>query len=365
MHNVSQGFLDALRGPSIRMATRITASDGTTLWATDGGVEMDSRRGITRTATLTLIATDTLTLDAVYALVMTPTVEVTIHRGVYVNGVPEYVPLGVFSTDSATLGKDTISWSGSDRAKKISRARFTDLFTVYATSTTPVPLASAGEALLTSRWSFTQVDFSGVTDVLETPVYFEAGGSSDPWAKARDLFADFGYDLHFDGSGVAVATVVPDPATVPAAYDFGTDATNIVLAGNTSGTFDNTYNGVSVSGEGSNVDTPVRGTVWDDDPASPTYYQGGYGQVPMFHSTPNLKTQAACEKAARSLLARVKGRTQQLSITTIVNPALEPLDVVTATVNGKQSRFVIDKLKVPLKVSEAMSIQARETSVKS
>lgn len=360
MYPVTPDFLATLREPSIRAVVRISASNGSTLLATSGRVEMDSRRSITRTCDLELVPTDDYDVDALYALVMTPSVEITVSRGVMVGNAAQYVPLGVFSTDTARKNDETVSWSGSDRSKKIARARFTDTYQIVKDT----PLADAGTALLQSRWSFTPVNFAGVTEIIGATLNFDAGPDSDPWQEARALFAEYGYELAFDGTGTARATPVPDPSTVEAAFDLGSGETNLVLEGETSGTFEGTYNGVIATGEGSDIETPVRAVVWDDDPTSPTYYQGGFGLVPRFYSSPLLTTEAQCATAAATILAKSKGRQQQMSVTSVVNPALEPLDVVTASVYGTPVRFVIDKVTVPLRAAEAMAIEARETSVR-
>jgi hypothetical protein len=368
---------------------------------------------------------------------MTPGLEITIRRGLKLaDGSTEYVPLGVFSTDSATINRatgGTVSWSGSDRSKKISRAKFTDPFqlagpitaavstvtgsgtvvtyttsaahgfsvgqyvtitgvtpTAYnltnaviatvPTSTTftvantatgtytsggsavaSIPLAVAGNAILQSRWSLVATNFSNVTDSLTAQVVYEAGDSSDPWASARKLFSDYGYDLNFDGNGTARAVPVPDPATASAVFDFGVGATNLVVGAESSGSFDAVYNGVIATGEGTGITTPTRGEVWDTNPVSPTYYLGNYGKVPLFYSSPLLTTTAIAQTAATTLLSKLKGRAYGLSWTVVTNPALEPLDVITMNVKGTQYTAVIDSLTIPLKASDALTANARQT----
>lgn len=361
MYAVSAAFLAELRKSSMLVDVQVTASDGTVLAIQDGAVEMDATRNITRTATLTLTPTDTLTTIGVFNLVMTPDIEITIRRGLIINGTPEYATLGVFSTDTAEFSLDVegaISWTGSDRSKKISRARFTDPYTIKKN----VTLASAGTALLQSRYASTITNFSAILDTIDHQIVFDAGEGSDPWASARKLFGDLGYDLHFDGDGIATAVTVPDPAFADAVFDFGAGETNLMLDGTIAGTLERTYNGVIATGEGTGNTTPARAVVWDTDTNSPTYYQGGYGQVPFFYSSPQLTSVTKCTTAARTILARVKGRASQLAWTAVPNPALEPLDVVSLTYGGAQSAFVIDAITVPLKASDPITARARETS---
>lgn len=362
MYAVSSGFLTALTAPSIRSVLSVQTRDGIELAVNSGSVSMDSRRGITRTCELELLPTATLSAQQVFDLVMSPDIEIVVKRGILVNGTAELVPLGVFSTDTASISKSvagTVSWNGSDRAKKISRSRFIDPYKIAKTTT----IASAVSDLLKSRWSQVDVDFSNVTGTITADVTFDAGDSSDPWEVARTLMEDYGYDLNFNGDGVARAVPIPDPAAQEVAFDFGSGDTSLILGGDQDGTLEQTWNGVVASGEGSGVATPVRAVVWDDDPNSPTYYQGGFGPVPYFYSSPLLTTVDLCTVVATALLAKVKGRRLGLSWSAIVNPALEPLDVVSTTFDGVTSTLVLDKLTVPLRAAESMSLIAREVRV--
>lgn len=362
MFAVSSGFLAALRSPSMTVVTKVVASDGTELAVESGSVTMDSRRNITRTCELDLLPTSTMSLQDVFDLVMQPDQELTVYRGLYVNGVGEYVPLGVFSTDTATMPKGVsgrVQWAGSDRAKKIARARFVDPYQIASATA----LSTATTQLLQSAWASTPTNFSNVSDTMSAGVIFEAGESSDPWASARELMADHAYDLNFDGYGIARAVALPDPSTQNAVFDFGSGDTNLVVGGDVSGTLEAVYNGVVATGEGTGVAAPVRSVVWDTDPNSPTYYNGGFGRSPYFYSSPLITTSAAAEAVATALLSKLKGRLSQLAWPAVVNPALEPLDVVTLTYDGVTSKVVIDALTIPLRAAEPMSAVAREVAI--
>lgn len=362
MFPVSSAFIAALRSPSMVTSVSVTASNGTTLSVEDGNVQMDSRRSTTRTAELTITPTSSMTANNIYDLVMTPGIEITIKRGLLVNGAVEYVTLGVFLTDTAEYSKATnsaVRWTGSDRSKRISRAKFIDPYKIPSGTA----LADAGTEFLRHRWPDTVCNFSNVTATIQAQVVYEAGESSDPWASARSLFADHGYDLNYDGYGNVRALPVPDPASTDVVFDFGSGNTNLVTDGNVTGTMEETYNGVVASAETSGAYLPARAIVWDEDPSSPTYILGNMGQVPYFYSSPLLVTQAMCQTAAQTLLNRMKGRLDSFSWPSIVNPALEPLDVVSVTIGGVTNKLVIDSLTIPLKPSDAMTAVARATSV--
>lgn len=365
MYSVSTSFLTALRQPSITSQVLITASDGTVLSAQSGAISMDCHRNITRTCDLELTATSTKSVTDVYNLVMTPNIEISVQRGIKLaDGSFEYVPLGVFSTDTAELPKSvtgTVRWNGSDRSKKISRSKFTDPYQITSGTT----LASAGGNLLSTRFADVTYNFANVTETINANVTFDAGDQTDPWECARNLFADYGYDLNFDGTGSARAVAVTDPTTSAAVFDFGAGSTNLVLDGTIYGSLEQTYNGVIATGEGTNVATPVRADLWDTDVTSPTYYLGGFGKVPLFYSSPLITTSDEANRAAAYLLAKLKGKSESFAWPAIVNPALEPLDVISMTIGGQIYQVIIDSLTIPLKVSEPMTASARLTAVSS
>lgn len=342
--------------------SRVTTSTGVELRFKSGNVFMDSRRNITRTADLELIPDGSFTAETLFNLLMTPDLEVVIERGLRLaDGTDEYVSLGVFSTDTAEYSADvngTIRWSGSDRSKKISRSKFIDPYQIPSGTT----LATAATNLLKSRWVSTPVSFANVTETINTTITWDAGESTDPWAVARELFSDYGYDLSFDGFGTARAIALSDPAEESPVFDYGEGDSNLILDATILGSFEKTYNGVIVSGEGTNVAAPVRAEVWDTDPSSPTYYLGSFGRVPYFYSSPLLTTTGMCSIVGNAILSIVKGKTESLNFPTIVNPALEPLDVISLTFNGITQRAVLDQLTIPLQATEPMTATARETS---
>lgn len=362
MYAISDAFRAELQSSNMQVVVSVSTLDGTELAIAGGNVSMDSNRDIGRTVSLELLPTDTASTDDIYRLVSDPSFELIVKRGLMIDGQPELVPLGVFSTDDAELSKSkagSVKWSGSDRSKKIARNRFIDPYQIAKNTS----LATAGQTLLQSRLNGVVVDFSNVTQTISAKVTFDAGAESDPWKSARGLFSDYGYDLRFDGLGIARAFPIADPATESPVFDFGSGETNMVLDGTAKTTLEGVYNGVIVSGEGSDVAAPVRAVVWDEDPTSPTYYLSGFGQVPYFFSSPILTTVDQCRKAANTILARVKGRAQKLSWPAIVNPALEPLDVVSVDFYGTRSILVLDALTIPLEPSAAMAASARETSI--
>jgi len=329
----------------------------------DGSVSIDARRAILRTCTLT-IAPDPDDLEAVWADIAVPGAEIKIWRGIHlISGVTELVPLGVFVFDEPDrASNETISVTGSDRATRIVRARLLDPYVIPAGTA----LEDAIADLLVDRWSAcpTSMPVTGVS--LGAQAVIEAGPSSDPWRDAVAIAEAYGYVPYFDGEGTATMRQIPDPTTTQPVATYDRTVDRVIVSEQQRISFSKTYSGVVARGEGSAVAVPVQGVAWDEDPQSPTYYLGPFGQVPYFYSSPLLTTQAEADLAAASLLPRVVGRSKRVVWSWICNPAHDATDVVAFTTGGTgEERHVLDELTIPLVAAVGMTATARETRQRS
>lgn len=120
-----------------------------------------------------------------------------------------------------------------------------------------------------------------------------------------------------------------------------------------------TYNGVRA--RSTNEDhSEVYAWATDDDPASPTYWDGPFGKRPRFYASPLLTSTQEAQDAAATILARYLGRHYTVDATTVQNPAVEPGDRVLLVVDGTPGTFRLDEVKVPLAVGGAMGLQVVE-----
>ena len=338
-----------------------------TLSIVGGSVTADSRRSILRDATLELAPTIDYTLGELYGILTTPGVELAVSRGFMLpDGTTLMAALGRFVPDEPVKKRDaagtSLSVTCSDVAVRVQRARWIDPYVIAAGTA----LATALSDLLFDRYPSlaTAITADICPGVLAAQVVTDVGSSSDPWADAVNLAAAHGYDLYPDVSGVVTVRQVALPSAGSAVFTFARGATAITTEETTSSPLDQVYNGVIASAEGSEVETTVRGEAWDDNPGSPTYRYGPFGQVPYFYSSSLLADQDACETAAAKILAGLVGRVERLSWQSVVHPGLAPLDVVGIEgADGSTAYYVLDNLTIPLGVADAMSAVAREVSV--
>jgi len=365
MHPVSDAFRQAIVSCAQRAVVRVTVElDGSELGVlpvTGGSVECDGTRdGALRSLALT-VAPDP---DA-FGWLATAGAEIVVARGLVLDdGSEELVPLGVFVLDAdlEEAADGTITVGAADRSRRISRARWTDPYTVPAGSNVGAAIA----ALLQDRWPDCPLGatLGAVDKTTGARLAYLDGSDSDPWKDARALAASGGYDLYFDGNGLAQVRDTPDSESDPACWTYFDGAAGVVLERTRTAMLTSQYNGVVVTAEGSDVAVPVRGEAWDEDANSPTYVHGPMGRVPMFYSSPLLTTQAEVDSAAQTMLARVKRPIEQVSFMLLPNPAHEAFDVVEfVDVDGRARRYMFDVVSVPLDSDGGLTAVARETVV--
>lgn len=279
----------------------------------------------------------------------------------------EEVPLGVFVMTEVNLedaGQGaTMEIIGVDRSIRIQKSLWVDPYQIAASAN----LGTAISLVLSDRWSEVETDFQDTSQTVPATVLgLQSGGSGkDPWADVLKLAQAGGFDLFFDNEGIAVLTAVPDPSeqSPVEVYTEGEEA--MVLQVNRRLSTDQTFNGVVVTGEGTNVRPPVRAVAFDEDPSSPTYRYGAFGERPTFISSPVVTSAAEAGVVAVAELAKLKGAEENVDWSQIADPSLDAGDVIEVQNTGTRlSRvMVLDKVRVPLQASGAMQATARTVRV--
>lgn len=422
MYPVTSKFLSAVRNThnaTIRAEVRVFGQTVLELYPTSGNVTIDANSSFRRTMTMTIAeetndiadtvpvynnytavnsATATYTLlnasKATYSLFLellsysvnkssiskyvpvnaysplTPFGnEITVWRGVkYDDGTVEEVPLGVFLITKvdvdANEGGTTIKVDGVDRSLRVSRNKPTEApyyssgGTAGVTGTEVINLVTALKNLIQTSWADVKFNFIDVDLNINA---FVLGIGEDPWVKAVQIANQCGYDLFFDADGVCTLGSIPDSSSmIPmVTYQEGSEA--VLLGVSRSISSDNTYNGVHLTATGTSMPIPFMATAWDEDSSSPTYRYGSFGQVPIFLTSNLLSTKAICEASAVRTLYRYIGASEEISWSSITNPAHDVFDVVQVQNTGTQINVVliIDSLTIPFGANESMSAKAR------
>ncbi len=369
---VSAGFLATVRS-SHRIASRVrlitpgaTGADppGTDLRIVDGTVTLDGAADVRGMLDLTLqegwpagTGTDEATPYGT---------ELAVSRGVILgNGAVERAPLGIYrivavEQDDAPTG--TLRVTAADRMSGIVEAKLTAPRPFLSTATYGAVVADLVQEVYpaqTIEWD----DASAAGTLGRTTIV-----ESDRYGFLKDLARSLGKIMYFDYRGVLVIRTVPDP-TVPV-WDVGAGRGGVLVKLSRAITREGVRNAVVATGEAADDFPPARAVVVDDDPDSPTYWDGPFGKVPEPYSSPLILTNAQAKNAAEQMLAQLKGLPYAVDLTAVPNPALEPYDavrVVYPPVLGQvpiviRERHVLEQIRIPLLAAGTLTATTRLSS---
>lgn len=328
----------------------------------DGEVVLDGDADIRCTLDLTVAERWPATLDA---LSLTPYgAEVFVTRGVELgNGSVQRAPLGYYRLDSVDQDQapaGPLSLVGFDRMKGVIDARLEEPIQFLPSAT----YGEVVETLITDVYPGATIEWDDATDAEE--IGRSVTAEEDRHGFLREVvIQSTGKVMFWDYRGVLVIKDPPDAAVPVWEVSAGRNGVLVELSRGLSR--ENVHNAVIASGEALDDTPPPRGAAYDLDPDSPTYWDGPFGKVPRFYSSPLLKTTGQCDAAAASLLAQSTGLPYTVDFTALVNPALEPFDPVRvvyppdrqSTPHVRRETHVIAALRIPLTAEGAMPADTR------
>lgn len=366
MRPVSDDFLSTVRG-SHQMVARARVVEtfqtglnptGTEIPIFDGDVVLDGGADIRGTLDLTTDGQDQWpTLPT--SLLAPYGNEVFVERGIrYVNGTTELVALGyfrIYSPEQSEVPNGEIRLECKDRMSGIIEAR---LFapTQYVAGTT---LGDIFDELVLEVYPDAEIEWDD--DSNEAELARSIIAEEERYAFLHDLATAAGKVMFFDHRGVLVIKDPPDGSTSVFEVNGGEDGVLVSMSRQVSR--EGVFNAVVASGEAPDTEDPVRAVQVDNNPDSPTYFEGRFGKVPRYYSSPFITTVEQCEGAARSILVRSLGLPYNVDFSSVPNPALEPLDPVSIVIpNGGTETHIIDSLTIPLTSNGALTAKTREST---
>lgn len=344
-------------------------------------VKADRRSMITRTGSL--ISSDSRLVDALKALEPNPIgLEFKIRAGViHPDGTEEFIPLGVF-------GIEAFDWSEGDVAVRVQladRSRRLELLTGSTSTYTLVGRDSVGGLVLTSItpqdwlraifWSrfFTlPLDFD---DTLTAPEYdsSEIQFSGSYLQNRERVAALIGAEAYHDQNGEGVLRPVPTvpPAATIADADWVVDPGEGGVLVNASRGFSMTDMANSIFVNGGPEDGGVAGDfqpeasgfAQDTDSGSLTSTVGPAGTISRTIDNGDLTTSAQCTLYAETILDELKGVPKSLSVTSVMNPAIEPGDIIGVTyMDGSVELHLVDTVTFDDSWSSQFETRAQRVS---
>jgi hypothetical protein len=176
------------------------------------------------------------------------------------------------------------------------------------------------------------------------------------------LAEGLGKVVYWDELGQLVFRTIPDEDDVTWAVKAGPGGA--MVQADRSLSREGVYNAVVVTGEGADEITPVRAVAFDAQQSSPTFFDGPFGRVPRFYSSPFITTQTQAANAARNLLRQSLGAPYDVGLSAVPNPAVRPYDVLRVTYNnGNRELHIVERATIPLNVESPVKIATRESTV--
>lgn len=354
MYPVTARFLKRLaedHAPVVRVV--LTRTDGTVrdLPVTGGSVTVDRGSAVRRTCSVELADVDLIP--------RTPADELSVYgatlrieRGVaYGDGSTETVPLGVFRITSVDGDPDegpvTIAGQGlewvvqGDKLTAPYRASGTAVGAVRALVQRSLPAASV---------------ISRVADGAIGPRTWDV--EADPWDAAQECAAALGAEVYADPDGIFIIAALPDLLTTTPAWSVTAGEGGVLISASRGMSSDGVFNGVLAKGENTETNSPpVSALAVDDDPGSPTWWDGPFGHRPTFYSSSTLTTQAAALSAAKLKLRAARAPNATGDLSSLPNPALEPGDVIRVVYgDGVKELHQVQSFAVPLTVDGDFTI---------
>lgn len=285
--------------------------------------------------------------------------ELRLWRGVVLpDGRESVVPVGTFVIWATEFDDPFggVKITGYDRAKLIQQARFLYPRTVPAGSLVSRLRTLALEAVPWAGFAST------VGDATAGAVTYDKQRDQ----ACTDIATALGAEFYADPWGVLTLGPIPDPQ---GAVVWQMDSADAVVSATRTATRDGVYNAVVATSSTSGVDTPVSAIVTDDDPWSPTYFGGvslltgtEFGQSPYFFDSPLLTTVGQCRTAAAGILRDTIGLQQTVQVTSMMQPALEPGDVIGIRFpDGAFQHHVAESWELDL-AGGGMQVQTRSTT---
>ena len=332
-----------------------TAPTGTEIFIIDGDVRADASSDVRTSVELTTSGDGTWPHQPTDLLAPYGN-ELFVERGInYGNGTIEIVSLGYFridQTDQEQGPGGEIHMTASDRMAAIIDARLPFPIQFAAGTTVEEVFTTLVNEVYPD--ATIEYDFTASGSTLQTTQIAE----DDRYGFLRDLACSRGKIMYWDYRGVLRVESPPDPTTPVYTINSGAYGTMVQLSRSLSRR--GVYNGVVARGDTPTDDAQPIALVVDNNPSSPTYWNGRFGKVPRYFYSSFITTTAQATSAATSLLQQAIGLPYSIDLSGVPNPALEPYDSIKIVMPDRTDIHVIDSITIPLVAERVMTGSTRQ-----
>lgn len=278
--------------------------------------------------------------------------EAHVYQGILLSTGAEWIKMGVFGLHTISVersGRVVIyNCEGSDRSERIRDNKWKAAWQVPAAQ----DYFTAMINIINDRAKGFTAEYNVSASALTTPGTINFNEDDDPWASVLKLAEGVSCETFFGRQGEVCSFPVPDPLLIAPALSLKYGGSDGILLSPTTRDSSNreVFNGVICTGEAPWLLFPIRGEIWDEDPMSPTYRFGSFGEKPKKITDAIASTDAQCLATATSEFRKVQGVVEEVNYQMVKDPRLDVGDVVETTdpLLGIVGRYVMDKLAFPL-----------------
>lgn len=331
MWPVSERFLEALKYPH-EVATSVTVTppggEPLELDLLSGQVKVDGTARLRRGGSLAVQGN-----SDVYDAVCAPGAELEILHGIKFGADRELVPVftGEVRSGSQSLGTGEISFALQDMQARVERARF-----LTPRAPTGSRIAVIQNLVSEARPGTTFADSATDTGTVQSAVWDESRSDC-----VRDLLRDGSTEGFFAADG-SYALRPERTLASEAVWTISGGEAGLITSASRERPMDRLYNtvvGRPTASDGSQTWPQQVAQITDvTHPRHPSKV----GVVPYFLPLPTAKTAAAALRACLTMLDRVAGTTETLSLGAISNPALEanePIRIITPAMESESAHI--------------------------
>jgi hypothetical protein len=181
------------------------------------------------------------------------------------------------------------------------------------------------------------------------------------WDVIERVVQGLGYEAYFDGAGDFIWQPVPSLEGEPQ-FELNTGVGGTVTGGVVDLDSEPAFNKIIAVGGSSNETAVYRGEAVDDDPLSPTRYNGPFGRKQRVIRSSTYTSDAQAQAAAEAELRNCKGLARAFDLSSVPDARLEPGDVGRVNISRvavSAERIILDAITYDLSPEAAMTTEAR------
>lgn len=366
MQTISNQFLNALTSGHDVLTTlvhkNLITGVQTTIQDIDGQVGLDVTSFCRRTLTFTAP-----NLESLFQTLLVPGSEITVQSGVRYGSTPELVPAGVYRIEDQSLGfapDGTQQVTCYDRCLPVQMSRMGANRASVPSNTVPQEIDRLVRGAFTSTyapfpgWSFFDTSVTAKVGAL----IYDDGQRDNAITK---YCTDNSLEFFTDASGGFVLRKIPTVAGMYGTWSTVMGVNGIMIDGNRARSLKDTRNAIVLTTTASDIQmTAVEVANTNNPLTDPLSTLGPLGYQRLDYAG-NFRTTAQATAAGNTMLAQYSAAQQQVSITAVVNAALDGWDqllvvpLVSDLGTHPAESHIVQSYSLPLTYKSPMTITGR------